>query len=172
MTKRFDKQYSSWTMADDERFNIENVASRGNSVEELMENAEISICDWNGNEAREGWTSGDLASRDFQELEETFRDWLAGDGAMSYTKGPWTYHTSGHLRQLDPLGFNQIPRTEADRQLIAAAPSLFEAIEIAVRRLEAIRARLNDGESPNLDIALSDIEFDLEQVIKQAKGKT
>lgn len=46
-----------------------------------------------------------------------------------HTPGPWTIHSNGHLRQLDPLGYNSIPRNDADKNLIAAAPELLEWIK-------------------------------------------
>lgn len=46
-----------------------------------------------------------------------------------HTPGPWTIHSNGHIRQLDPLGHNFIPRNEADKHLIAAAPEMLEALE-------------------------------------------
>lgn len=39
-------------------------------------------------------------------------------------------------------------------------------ISKAISDLEAIRARASEGESMNLDIELSDIEYDLEQALK------
>jgi hypothetical protein len=59
----------------------------------------------------------------------------------------------------------------ANANLIAAAPTMFDAIDLAIRHLETLRGRINDGESPNMDIVLSDIEFDLEQALKKARGE-
>lgn len=54
---------------------------------------------------------------------------------MKHTPGPWTVHSEGHIRQLDPLGINIIPRNEADKNLIAAAPELLTALEAAQEAL-------------------------------------
>lgn len=67
----FDKYCSNWTLNDDERFNIEYIRSMGNTLDELHENAEISIVDWNGNEGPY-LTSGDLSSRDFAKINDLF----------------------------------------------------------------------------------------------------
>jgi hypothetical protein len=76
--RMFSQRFQAWTMEDDCRFNISNIESRGSTVEDLVANSEISINDWHGNEAREGWTADDLHAKDFEELQRIFSDWLAG----------------------------------------------------------------------------------------------
>jgi hypothetical protein len=49
---------------------------------------------------------------------------------MKHTPGPWTIHSNGHLRQLDPFGKNHIPQNDADKRLIAAAPDLLAALKL------------------------------------------
>lgn len=68
----FTKEFKYWTMADDDRYNIDYIESKGTTLEELLDNAVIYITDWYGNQARETWTLYDLHQGDYIEVEVLF----------------------------------------------------------------------------------------------------
>lgn len=81
---QFSRSFRNWTCADDERINITHIESHGDTLDELMDNAEISFEDWHGNCTREGWFAGDLSQNDIVHLEGIFEQWL---DSQNETKG-------------------------------------------------------------------------------------
>lgn len=65
---------------------------------------------------------------------------------MKHTPGPWTVHSmTKDIRQLDPLGRGCIPRNDADRELIAAAPELLWLLRDAIFELGMYDNANEDG---------------------------
>jgi hypothetical protein len=73
--KTFSKEFSNWPLHDDDRLNLTYVETKGNTVEEMVDNALISLTDWHGNEGPD-WTIGDLSFEDYRELELLFAEAL------------------------------------------------------------------------------------------------
>jgi hypothetical protein len=93
---------------------------------------------------------------------------------MKHTPGPWTVHSNGHIRQLDPLGANIIPRNEADKTLIAAAPDLLEWTKAYLALLEgmAVSETINKEEQFFAHSTLTLQINRLKRMIAKAEGES
>jgi len=67
--KQFSKSFTDWTLSSDERISITHVETKGNNLQELLDNAEISFQDWHGTPRHFSWSAWDLHRNDFWELE-------------------------------------------------------------------------------------------------------
>ena len=74
--KTIEKNFDHWVMADDERYNITRLESHGKTLEELIDNCEISIEDWHGNVARIYWTVEDLSKKDYELVIAELERWI------------------------------------------------------------------------------------------------
>jgi poly-beta-hydroxyalkanoate depolymerase len=74
----FNRTYPNWALSGGyEHLNITEVQSHGETVEELIDNAEIYIQTWHGGEGP-SWSAGDLPTKDYVALEEEFQSFLIG----------------------------------------------------------------------------------------------
>jgi hypothetical protein len=78
---QFSREYSNWPLDGRESLNLTYVESHGRTVEELMENAQVSLETWHGN-AGPDWSVEDLPAADQAMLEREFSEFLnKGRGA-------------------------------------------------------------------------------------------
>jgi hypothetical protein len=66
--KQFSKSFTDWTITSDDRVQITYISSKGNTIDELFDNAEISFEDWHGNPIYFDYTAQDLSDSDANEL--------------------------------------------------------------------------------------------------------
>ena len=83
-----------------------------------------------------------------------------------HTKGPWRIVTDGinHWIEIEPNKIALIKAGEADRNLIAAAPELLEALEVC---LEAIQPYYDSDDDGSLEAKASNMAL---AAINKAKG--
>jgi hypothetical protein len=76
--KYFSKEYKNFPLHNDEHLNLTLVESKGADLEDMLINANISIEDWHGNTACEGWDLGDLSKQDYEHVMQDFIEFLNG----------------------------------------------------------------------------------------------
>jgi hypothetical protein len=73
----FSREFKVWSLEHDDHLNLTLVESEGDSLEELIENARITLEDWHGNEGP-AWTFGDLSTRDYDAVVHLMREMVEG----------------------------------------------------------------------------------------------
>ena len=72
----FNRTYTNWSLSSGyEHLNITEIQSEGNTLQELLDNAQIYIQTWHGGEGP-NWSVGELPTRDYVGLEEEFKSFL------------------------------------------------------------------------------------------------
>ena len=99
---------------------------------------------------------------------------------MKYTKGPWRIEgrlikasKTKTVCEVPQYGFRQSKADEANAQLIAAAPELFEALEAAYKLFDEALPKFNWGASAldgNAIQLLNQVPRKVEAAIAKAKG--
>lgn len=90
---------------------------------------------------------------------------------MKHTKGPWKYVGKPSDMHLVETGDSQwniaLVQTKEDAHLIAAAPEMLEALELAEKY---IRAAVSDGALQDCALPVSNIQRMITGIISKAKG--
>lgn len=71
----YTREFVNWTTEADDRLQISYIESYGETVEELIENAQISLTDWNGN-AGPDITLDDLSDDEIETVTQLFEDFI------------------------------------------------------------------------------------------------
>lgn len=66
----FHKEYSNWTIKGDERYNIVEISGHGDTLDELLDNCQVFVEDWHGNECLFYQTLGELPGSDYDSVVE------------------------------------------------------------------------------------------------------
>lgn len=74
--KIYAKEFSSWDCHHDFRVMISCVESKGNNLDELLDNTVLSLEDWDGNSILQTWTIDDLSMQDMSHLIKLYNEFL------------------------------------------------------------------------------------------------
>jgi len=82
---KFIKDYTSFALFDEEYLNITKIVSKGATIEELLDNAELTIEDWNG-DAGPYRTINDLTPSDIKRIKSDMLDDLINYQAEYFSR--------------------------------------------------------------------------------------
>lgn len=72
----FHKEFPDWSLHGEDHIMLTYIETSGKDVEEMVDNAIISLENWHGEPVRHNWTVGDLPTKDFLKIEQMFWEHL------------------------------------------------------------------------------------------------
>ena len=78
---KFDKDFSNWTLYRHCELLLFHLESHGDTLDEMLENAIMSLQTWHGEEGPD-WTIYDLPTDDFEQVELLFKICLMDAGQL------------------------------------------------------------------------------------------
>lgn len=69
--KTFSKEFSGWSLRNNDHLFLTHVETKGNNLEEMIDNALLSFETWHGGEGP-AWTINDIPNSDYAEVIKLF----------------------------------------------------------------------------------------------------